>query len=82
MVMYGMESTLGVTLDMMIAHGAAVVRGSERALVVVDMPFGTYEESWKLLNAARIIKTGCRAVKLEGESMLLLLPICMNAVFP
>ena len=38
MVMYGMETTLGVTLDMMIAHGAAVVRGTERALVVVDMP--------------------------------------------
>ena len=69
MVMYGMESTLGVTLDMMIAHGAAVVRGSERALVVVDMPFGTYEESPEVAfrNAARIIKeTGCQAVKLEG----------------
>ena len=39
------ENTLGVTLDMMIAHGAAVVRGSDSALVVVDMPFGTYEES-------------------------------------
>ena len=69
MVMYGMESTLGVTLDMMIAHGAAVVRGSERALVVVDMPFGTYEESPEVAfrNAARIIKeTGCQAIKLEG----------------
>ena len=45
MVMYGMETTLGVTLEMMIAHGAAVVRGSQNALVVIDLPFGTYEES-------------------------------------
>ena len=45
MVMYGMETTLGVTLEMMIAHGAAVVRGSQKALVVIDLPFGTYEES-------------------------------------
>lgn len=69
MVMYGMETTLGVTLDMMIAHGAAVVRGTERALVVVDMPFGSYEESPEIAfrNAVRIIKeTGCTAVKLEG----------------
>lgn len=69
MVMYGMDSTLPVTLDMMIAHGAAVVRGSERALVVVDMPFGSYEESPEVAfrNAARVIKeTGCQAVKLEG----------------
>jgi len=69
MVMYGMDSTLGVTLDMMIAHGAAVMRGSERALVVVDMPFGSYEESPAVAfrNAARIMKeTGCQAVKIEG----------------
>ena len=69
MVMYGMENTLGVTLDMMIAHGAAVVRGSEKALVVVDLPFGTYEESraHAFHNAARTMKeTGCQAVKLEG----------------
>ena len=69
MVMYGMENTLGVTLDMMIAHGAAVVRGSSSALVVVDMPFGTYEESraHAFHNAARTMKeTGCQAVKLEG----------------
>src|SRR5678809_27446 len=45
MVMHGMENTLGVTLDMMILHGAAVMRGSKRALVVVDMPFGSYEAS-------------------------------------
>ncbi len=73
MVMYGMESTLGVTLDMMIAHGAAVVRGSERALIVVDMPFGTYEESpaTAFHNAARVIKeTGCQAVKIEGGARM------------
>ncbi|MBX6374835.1 MAG: 3-methyl-2-oxobutanoate hydroxymethyltransferase, partial [Acetobacteraceae bacterium] len=45
MVLYGFDSTLPVTLDMMIAHGAAVVRGSERACVIVDMPFGSYQES-------------------------------------
>ncbi|MDR3500872.1 MAG: 3-methyl-2-oxobutanoate hydroxymethyltransferase [Parvibaculum sp.] len=69
MVMYGMETTLGVTIDMMIAHGAAVMRGTERALVIVDMPFGSYEESPEVAfrNAVRIIKeTGCTAVKLEG----------------
>lgn len=69
MVMYGMETTLGVTLDMMIAHGTAVVRGTERALVVVDMPFGSYEESPEVAfrNACRVIKeTGCTAVKIEG----------------
>ena len=73
MVMYGMETTLGVTLDMMIAHGAAVVRGTERALVVVDMPFGTYEESPEIAfrNACRVIKeTGCTAVKMEGGARL------------
>jgi len=69
MVLYGMETTLGVTLDMMIAHGRAVVKASQRALVVVDMPFGTYEESPEQAfhNAARLMKeTGCGAVKLEG----------------
>jgi len=69
MVMYGMETTLGVTLDMMIAHGAAVARGAEKALIVVDLPFGTYEESpsQAFHNAARTLKeTGCQAVKLEG----------------
>ncbi|MDE1174705.1 MAG: 3-methyl-2-oxobutanoate hydroxymethyltransferase [Parvibaculaceae bacterium] len=73
MVMYGMESTLGVTLDMMIAHGSAVVRGTDRALVVVDMPFGSYEESPEIAfrNACRIIKeTGCTAVKLEGGARM------------
>ncbi|NIJ43409.1 3-methyl-2-oxobutanoate hydroxymethyltransferase [Parvibaculum indicum] len=73
MVMYGMETTLGVTLDMMIAHGAAVMRGTERALVVVDMPFGSYEESppEAFRNAVRIIKeTGCAAVKMEGGARI------------
>ena len=69
MVLYGLPSTLGVTLDMMIGHGAAVVRGSERACVVVDMPFGSYQESaaQAFRNAARVmVETGCDAVKLEG----------------
>ncbi|WP_150523774.1 3-methyl-2-oxobutanoate hydroxymethyltransferase [Roseibium sediminis] len=69
MVMHGMESTVGVPLDLMIMHGKAVVRGTKRALVVVDMPFGTYEESPGVAfrNAARIMKeTQCGAVKLEG----------------
>ncbi len=69
MVMHGMESTVGVPLDLMIMHGKAVVRGTKRALIVVDMPFGTYEESPNMAfrNAARIMKeTACGAVKLEG----------------
>jgi 3-methyl-2-oxobutanoate hydroxymethyltransferase len=69
MVLYAMESTLGVTLDMMIMHGRGVVRGSKRAMVVVDMPFGSYEESpaTAFRNAVRIMQeTGCGAVKLEG----------------
>ncbi|CAH1658861.1 putative 3-methyl-2-oxobutanoate hydroxymethyltransferase [Chelatococcus asaccharovorans] len=69
MVVYGMDSTLGVTLDMMIAHSQAVMRGASRACVVVDMPFGTYQESREraFRNAARIMaETGCAAVKLEG----------------
>ncbi|MCY1194925.1 3-methyl-2-oxobutanoate hydroxymethyltransferase [Achromobacter veterisilvae] len=66
---YGLPSTVPVTLDMMIAHGAAVVRGSRRALIVVDMPFGSYEESPEqaFRSAARVMKeTGAGAVKLEG----------------
>jgi 3-methyl-2-oxobutanoate hydroxymethyltransferase len=69
MVLYGFETTLPVTLDLMIAHGAAVVRGSKAALVVVDMPFGSYQESREqaFRSAARIIaETGAQAVKLEG----------------
>lgn len=69
MVLYGLDSTLGVTLDMMIAHGAAVTRGSSQALVVVDLPFGSYQESPEqaFRAAARVLaETGCAAVKLEG----------------
>lgn len=69
MVLYGMESTLPVSLDMMVAHGAAVVRGAERACVVVDMPFGSYQESpgAAYRNSARVLaETGCDAVKIEG----------------
>jgi len=69
MVLYGLPSTLAVTLEMMIAHGAAVMRGARRACVVVDMPFGTYQKSPKqaFKNAARVLaETGCAAVKLEG----------------
>lgn len=73
MVLHGLPSTLGVTLDMMIMHGQAVRRGIERALMVVDMPFGSYEEGPEqaFRNAARLMaETGCAAVKLEGgESM-------------
>jgi 3-methyl-2-oxobutanoate hydroxymethyltransferase len=69
MVMHGMESTLPVTLDMMIVQGRAVMRGSQRALVVVDMPFGSYEASKEqaFMSAARVLKeTGCGAIKVEG----------------
>ncbi len=69
MVMHGMESTLPVTLEMMILQGHAVMRGSKRALVVIDMPFGSYEASREqaFMSAARVLKeTGCGAVKLEG----------------
>ncbi|MCB1515343.1 MAG: 3-methyl-2-oxobutanoate hydroxymethyltransferase [Hyphomicrobiaceae bacterium] len=69
MVMHGYETTVPVPLELMIMHGRAVVRGAKRALVVVDMPFGTYEESPQMAfrNAARVMKeTDCGAVKLEG----------------
>ncbi|MEL7737443.1 3-methyl-2-oxobutanoate hydroxymethyltransferase [Citromicrobium bathyomarinum] len=68
-VIYGLPSTLQVTLDMMCAHGAAVVRGSYHSVVVVDMPFGAYEGSPQhaFESASRIMaETGCAAVKLEG----------------
>jgi 3-methyl-2-oxobutanoate hydroxymethyltransferase len=68
-VIPGLPSTLGVTLDMMILHGRAVARGSSRALIVIDMPFGSYEEDPEqaFRNAARVmIETGAGAVKLEG----------------
>jgi 3-methyl-2-oxobutanoate hydroxymethyltransferase len=69
MVLYGMDTTLGVTLDMMINHGKAVMRGSQTAMVVIDMPFGSYQESPEqaFRNAARVMsETGCAAIKLEG----------------
>jgi 3-methyl-2-oxobutanoate hydroxymethyltransferase len=69
MVMHGYETTVPVTLELMIMHGRAVTRGAKRALVVVDMPFGTYEESPSVAfrNAARVMKEcDCGAVKLEG----------------
>ena len=69
MVMHGYESTVPVPLELMIMHGRAVVRGSKKALVVIDMPFGTYEESPAVAfrNAARVMKeTDCGGVKLEG----------------
>ncbi|TNE57471.1 MAG: 3-methyl-2-oxobutanoate hydroxymethyltransferase [Alphaproteobacteria bacterium] len=66
---HGMDTTIGITLDHMITHGQAVMRGSQRALIVMDMPFGTYEESPEVAfrNACRLMReTGAAAVKLEG----------------
>src|SRR3954467_6472812 len=73
MVMHGLETTVPVTLDMMILQGHAVMRGSKHALVVVDMPFGSYEASKEqaFMNAARVMKeTGCGAIKVEGGRRL------------
>ena len=69
MVMHGLETTVPVTLDMMILQGRAVMRGSRRALVVVDMPFGSYEASKEqaFASAVRVMKeTQCGAIKIEG----------------
>ncbi|MEC8669507.1 MAG: 3-methyl-2-oxobutanoate hydroxymethyltransferase [Pseudomonadota bacterium] len=69
MVLHGLPSTLGVTMEMMVLHGRAVARGLSRALMVVDMPFGSYEDSpaQAFRNAARLMaETGAGAVKLEG----------------
>ncbi len=69
MVMHGLETTVPVTVEMMIVHGRAVVRGTKRALIVVDLPFGSYEASpvEAFHTAARVLKeTGAGAVKLEG----------------
>ncbi len=69
MVVHGMANTLSVTLEMMILHAQAVMRGSKRAMVVVDMPFGSYEGSPEVAfaNAARVMKeTGAQAIKVEG----------------
>jgi 3-methyl-2-oxobutanoate hydroxymethyltransferase len=73
MVMYGFETTLPVPLELMIMHGRAVTRGAKRALVVVDMPFGTYEESpaQAFRNAAKVMKeTECGAIKIEGGTRM------------
>jgi 3-methyl-2-oxobutanoate hydroxymethyltransferase len=73
MVMHGFETTVPVTLDMMILQGHAVMRGSKRALVVIDMPFGTYEASKEqaFMNAVRVLKeTGCGAIKVEGGTRM------------
>ncbi|MGU3495593.1 3-methyl-2-oxobutanoate hydroxymethyltransferase [Xanthobacteraceae bacterium A53D] len=73
MVMHGLETTVPVTVDMMIVHGRAVVRGTRRALIVVDLPFGSYEASPvdAFHTAARILKeTGAGAVKLEGGARM------------
>ncbi len=73
MVVHGLDNTLGVTLDMMILHGQAVMRGARHALVIVDMPFGSYEESPQVAyrNAVQIMQeTGCQGVKLEGGRIM------------
>lgn len=69
MVLYGMETTVGVTLDMMAAHGRAVMRGVRNSCVIVDLPFGTYQESKEqaFRSAVHLVQeTGCDGVKLEG----------------
>ncbi len=73
MVLYGMDNTLGVDLETMIRHGQAVMRGVQKACVILDMPFGTYEESPEQAyrNAARTMKeTGCDGVKIEGGATM------------
>jgi 3-methyl-2-oxobutanoate hydroxymethyltransferase len=73
MVMHGLESTVPVTLEMMILQGQAVMRGTKRALIVVDLPFGSYEASREqaFASAARVMKeTGCGAIKLEGGTRM------------
>jgi 3-methyl-2-oxobutanoate hydroxymethyltransferase len=73
MVIHGLPNTVGVTMEMMILHGQAVMRGAPRACIVVDMPFGSYEASPEVAftNAARIMReTGCAAVKLEGGRVM------------
>ncbi|MCB2082247.1 MAG: 3-methyl-2-oxobutanoate hydroxymethyltransferase [Rickettsiales bacterium] len=73
MVNYGMKSTLGVTMEMMCAHGKAVANVAQQACVIVDMPFGSYQTSpaEAYTHAARLMKeTGCAAVKLEGGAIM------------
>ncbi|MGI2058525.1 3-methyl-2-oxobutanoate hydroxymethyltransferase [Shewanella baltica] len=74
MVVYGQDSTLGVTLEMMINHGLAVTRGAAHACVIIDMPFGSYQESPQqaFRHASQVlIRTGAQAVKLEGGAEML-----------
>ncbi|PTQ12412.1 3-methyl-2-oxobutanoate hydroxymethyltransferase [Sphingomonas oleivorans] len=69
MVLHGLPSPVGVTLDMMLLHGQAVMRGSQHALVVVDLPFGSYERGpdQAFKTASKVMrKTGCQAVKVEA----------------
>ncbi len=73
MVMHGMQSTVGVPLELMVTHGKAVMRGTSSALIVVDLPFGSYEESPEqaFRSAAMIMKeTQCGAVKMEGGARM------------
>ena len=73
MVLYGMESTIGVSLNTMIEHTKAVMRGSQKAMVILDMPFGSFEQSKEqaFKNASRVLReTGCAAVKLEGGAAM------------
>jgi len=85
-VIYGLPSSVPVTLEMMAAHGAAVVRGSYHAVVLVDMPFGSYEQSPQqaFANASRLLKeTGCAGVKLEGgEAMAETVSFLVNRGIP
>jgi len=72
-VIYGLPHTVAVTMDMMIAHGAAVVRGSYHAAVIVDMPFGSYEATPEQAfeSASKLLKhTGAAAIKIEGGKVL------------
>lgn len=74
MVVHGLPNTVGVTLEMMILHGQAVMRGAKKAMVVVDMPFGSYEGSAEVAyaNAARVMKeTGAQAVKVEAGATII-----------
>lgn len=73
MALYGMTSTVGVSVEIMIAHGQAVMRGSERAAVAIDLPFGSYEEGPEqaFRTSARVMaETGAQGVKLEGGAVM------------
>ncbi len=86
MVVYGLENTLGVTMDMMINHGSAVVRSSASSIVIIDMPFGSFESSPALAyeNALRLVnETGAHGVKLEGgaEMSATISYLCERGIF-